>query len=163
MAWCHQTTSHYLKQSWPRSVSPCGMTRPQGISPMNNITTNKVCIFHGIYWKCNVSLLCLYMLLLRVVFQTLGLASEKSLMILNVSELYNLVPLTHWPLRHGVAVFKHRLKVNEHSLLNCSQVNATEHLGGYVNNGSGNGLVPSGNKPLPEPLSPQICFGIWCL
>ena len=28
---------------------------------------------------------------------------------------------------------------------------------GQVNIGSGNGLVPSGNKPLPEPMLTQIC------
>ena len=31
MAWCHQTTSHYLSQCWPRSLSPCGVTRPQWV------------------------------------------------------------------------------------------------------------------------------------
>ena len=31
MAWCHQATSHYLSQCWPRSLSPCGVTRPQGV------------------------------------------------------------------------------------------------------------------------------------
>ena len=29
MAWCHQATSHYLNQCWPRSLSPSGITRPQ--------------------------------------------------------------------------------------------------------------------------------------
>ena len=29
MAWCHQATSHYLSQYWPRSLSPYGLTRPQ--------------------------------------------------------------------------------------------------------------------------------------
>ena len=29
MAWCHQATSHYLKQCWPRSLLPYGVTRPQ--------------------------------------------------------------------------------------------------------------------------------------
>ena len=29
MAWCHQTTSHYLSQCWPRSLWPYGVTRPQ--------------------------------------------------------------------------------------------------------------------------------------
>ena len=29
MAWCHQATSHYLSQCWPRSMSPYGVTRPQ--------------------------------------------------------------------------------------------------------------------------------------
>ena len=34
-----------------------------------------------------------------------------------------------------------------------------------VNIGSGNGLVPSGNKPLPEPMLTQISdsdLAIWC-
>ena len=32
MAWCHQATSHYLSQCWPRPVSPCGVTRPQWVN-----------------------------------------------------------------------------------------------------------------------------------
>ena len=31
MAWCRQATSHYLSQCWPRSMSPCCVTRPQGV------------------------------------------------------------------------------------------------------------------------------------
>ena len=31
MAWCHQATSHYLSQCWPRSLSPYGVTRPQWV------------------------------------------------------------------------------------------------------------------------------------
>ena len=31
MAWCHQATSHYLSQRWPRSMSPYGVTRPQWV------------------------------------------------------------------------------------------------------------------------------------
>ena len=30
-----------------------------------------------------------------------------------------------------------------------------------VNIGSGNGLVPSGNKPLPEPMLTQISVAKW--
>ena len=33
MAWCHQATSHYLSQCWPRSLSPYGVTRPQWVKP----------------------------------------------------------------------------------------------------------------------------------
>ena len=29
MAWCHQATSHYLRQWWPRSMSSYGVTSPQ--------------------------------------------------------------------------------------------------------------------------------------
>ena len=28
MAWCHQATSHYRSQCWPRSLLPYGVTRP---------------------------------------------------------------------------------------------------------------------------------------
>ena len=28
IAWCHQATSYYLNQSWPRSPTPYGVTRP---------------------------------------------------------------------------------------------------------------------------------------
>ena len=31
MAWCHQATSHYLNQCWPRSSMPYGVTRPQWV------------------------------------------------------------------------------------------------------------------------------------
>ena len=31
MAWCRQATSHYLNQSWPRSLPPYGVTRPQWV------------------------------------------------------------------------------------------------------------------------------------
>ena len=33
MAWCRQTTSHYLSQCWPRSLSPYDVTRPQWVNP----------------------------------------------------------------------------------------------------------------------------------
>ena len=32
MAWCHQATSHYLSQCWPRSMSPYGVIRPQRVN-----------------------------------------------------------------------------------------------------------------------------------
>ena len=31
MAWCRQATSQYLSHCWPRSMSPCGATRPQRV------------------------------------------------------------------------------------------------------------------------------------
>ena len=32
MAWCHQATSHYRNQCWPRSPTPNGVTRPQWVN-----------------------------------------------------------------------------------------------------------------------------------
>ena len=45
-------------------------------------------------------------------------------------------------------------------LWNSYQVNTTHHWS-LVNNGSGNGLVPSSNKPLHEPMFTQISGAIW--
>ena len=45
-------------------------------------------------------------------------------------------------------------------LWNFYQVNTTPHWS-LVNNGSGNGLVPSSNKPLHEPMFTQISGAIW--
>ena len=42
MAWCHQATSHYLGQCWPRFMSPYGVTRPQWVKcwrGLSNFTT----------------------------------------------------------------------------------------------------------------------------
>ena len=32
MAWCHQATSHYLNQCWPRSLPPYDIARPQRVN-----------------------------------------------------------------------------------------------------------------------------------
>ena len=37
MAWCHQATSHYLSQCWPRSLSPYGVTRPQWVNSLATV------------------------------------------------------------------------------------------------------------------------------
>ena len=44
---------------------------------------------------------------------------------------------------------------------NCRPMNVTVHYWWWVNIGSGNGLVLSRNKPLPEPRLIQIYAAIW--
>ena len=46
MAWCHQATSHYLNQCWPRSLPPYGTTGPQWV----DITSLLHCM-HLIYFS----------------------------------------------------------------------------------------------------------------
>ena len=46
-------------------------------------------------------------------------------------------------------------------LWNCPQMNATGPYWWCVNIGSVNDLVPSGNKPSPEPMLTQIYVAIW--
>ena len=44
MTWCHQLTSHYLNQCWPRSLSPYGITRPQWVNQLYPSTKNFVAL-----------------------------------------------------------------------------------------------------------------------
>ena len=44
MAWCHQATSHYLSQCWPRSMSPYGVTRPHRVKAMHDLW-NMYCLY----------------------------------------------------------------------------------------------------------------------
>ena len=41
------------------------------------------------------------------------------------------------------------------------EMSATEPHWRWVNMGSGNGLVPSGDKPLPEPMLTQKYVALW--
>ena len=43
----------------------------------------------------------------------------------------------------------------------CPQVNAARPYWWLVNIGSGNGMVPSGSKPLPEPMLTRIYVNTW--
>ena len=56
------------------------------------------------------------------------------------------------------------VNILKYFLWNCYQVNATTGTTSHwslVNIGSGNGLVLSGNKPLPEPMLTKIPVAIW--
>ena len=55
-----------------------------------------------------------------------------------------------------------RIDILEHFLRNGS-LNAKRPYWRLVTIGSGNGLVLSGNKPSPEPMSTQFCVAIWSL
>ena len=47
MAWCHQATSHYLSQCWPRSLWPYGVTRPKySLFPFKNL-----CVQISLFFK----------------------------------------------------------------------------------------------------------------
>ena len=50
MAWCHQATSHYLSQCWPRSLSSYDVTRPQWINTLR--PRPKGCHFADNIFKC---------------------------------------------------------------------------------------------------------------
>ena len=50
MAWCHQTTGHYLKQCWPCFMTLSGITRDQGV---NSLVPGKrgIIILHLVIFK----------------------------------------------------------------------------------------------------------------
>ena len=79
--------------------------------------------------------------------------------------------LTHWPMGDVVVIwnvqFSNAIELFsdwylEHFNWICHQVNATGPYRWFVNIGCGNGLVPSGIKPLPRPVLTQIYVAIWC-
>ena len=49
----------------------------------------------------------------------------------------------------------------QHFQWNCHQLNAIRSHWWLINIGSGKGLVPSGSKPLPEPMLTGISVVIW--
>ena len=63
------------------------------------------------------------------------------------------------PVRRGCN-FQTQIK-NTNLLWNCSQSNATKPCWSLANVSSGNGVMPSGNKPLPEPMLTQFYGAIW--
>ena len=42
MSWCHQATSHYLSQCWPRSMLPYGVTRPQWVNSLVPVIASQI-------------------------------------------------------------------------------------------------------------------------
>ena len=47
MAWCRQEASHYLSQCWPRSMMPCGVTRPQWVKAhMKSANTESITLYY---------------------------------------------------------------------------------------------------------------------
>ena len=71
--------------------------------------------------------------------------------------------LTYWPLGALSGDFQANFRDwwLRYLLWNCRQLNVTGPYWWLVNIGSGNGLVPSGNKPLPESLLTQIYDALW--
>ena len=76
--------------------------------------------------------------------------------------------LTHWPL--GDLRVMLSIHFSSSSFIEsylqiflgcCLHLNATGPYWSYVNFGSGNGLVPLGNKSLPGPILTQIHVAIW--
>ena len=54
MVWCCQATSHYLSQSWPRSLLPYGITRPQWVKK-SDIPTHPI---WSRFCTCSVTMAC---------------------------------------------------------------------------------------------------------
>ena len=86
---------------------------------------------------------------------------RKLLSNINFSKSFNsLAPgKFEWNFRHFQTDFSDWWL--RHLLRNCPDMNVTGLHWWSVNIGSGNGLVPSGNKPLPEPMLTQINVAIW--
>ena len=79
-----------------------------------------------------------------------------------VNQLFNWLATGGYNCHLELIIFSHiRDRYLGYSLQKWPQLNATEHLWWLVNIGSGNGLLPSGNKPFPGPILTQISVIMW--
>ena len=76
-------------------------------------------------------------------------------------------PLTHWPLGNLDAILKLQFSISFYWLISSyrlrimpwDECQGTSTMISHI--GSGNGLLPSGNKPLPEPMLTLFHVAIW--
>ena len=95
MAWCHQATSHYLSQCWPRSLLPHGITRPQWVNSLAP-------------WRCGCNL---KSVIFKFIIQnsSLGIGSEIALkwmpqnLIIDKSTLVQVMVWCHQATSHHLS------------------------------------------------------------
>ena len=92
MAWCHQATSHYLSQCWPRSMLPNGVTRPQWVKALIVRRAGLLWSQQDFEWRWSVPLFkCLTVLEFSVVL------FDLCLLITFFNFIMNYVPIvTFW-------------------------------------------------------------------
>ena len=140
MAWCRQATGHHLSWCWPRLMSPYGITRRQCV---NSLKTADAYMCHKLdHWFGQ------WCVAWAVPTHYWNQYWHIISWILN-----SLDPGGIW-LQSQISKFQTHFnnKYLKYFLWNCYQVNATTPQWSLVNIGSVNGLAPSGNKPLPEPM-----------
>ena len=71
------------------------------------------------------------------------------------------VILTHWPLGNLNAILKIECSILLYWLVSSDLLIMNATGLNIVNTGPGNGLVPSGNKPLPEPMLTRSLVALW--
>ena len=86
MAWCHQATSHYLGQCWPRSILPYGVTRLQWVNSVVKSVTGT--ILYNMYHIA--AIFCGFMFSGQVTpYAGLLANSEAFLIMVDSNELWN--------------------------------------------------------------------------
>ena len=124
MAWCRQASSHYLSQCWPMSVSPYGITRPQWVNRLRPSDAIR-------QQKIASTLQCLKLMVAQSPLATKNLAG----------------PLKFDPGQVKIIIDYIRREIFLTFLGDWEKI-----LVWNTDIGSGNGLLPDGTKPLPEPM-----------
>ena len=76
MAWCRQAPSHYLKQCWPRSMSPYGITRPQWVNSKEKLCAGFSFFFNDAYF---VDYICECLLCFRIPRAQFSIGSKPAI------------------------------------------------------------------------------------
>ena len=76
-AWCHQATSHYLSECWPRSPSPYGIARPQWIHGIDYIYEDRFQLPMLSQFSEIIKKVCLYLCFLKIDSEWPGLVPRQ--------------------------------------------------------------------------------------
>ena len=134
---------------------PCNETTEQHISD----STTYFCIMSCFFCSSDVGLPISFCRWSYIIFSTMARVSPSksdswggSRHEGHIHRFINSLAPELFDYSHKLVNFKLISNSFKYFLGNCYQVNATTPHWSLVDIGSGNGLVPSGNKPLPEPV-----------
>ena len=188
MAWCRQATGHYLSQCWPRSQLPYGVNRPQWVNlfapgrfewNLVEVIFKIISVIDG--WGISFEIALIWMsldftddqsTLVQVMAWCRQAASHYLGQCWPRSQSPYGVTRPQWVNSLAPGIFKwnfveiilkiisviHGWGISFEIALRWMPLDIYSW---EVNIGLGNGLVPSGNKPLPEPMLTQISVAIW--
>ena len=181
MAWHEwQVTSHYLSQWWPTSMMPYGINGPQCVTKQSWwqwVTyipyisyTDSNSFSHRMYLSCRnpaeglvCKSTCCTSAVLMVSRSTDKISGEARQIKHNICDPINSVAPGRFGFHFKNAIFNFILLTGSFrsphdNVLRWTSWNLTDDKSTF---GLGNGLVPSGHKPSPQPLLIQFCVTIW--
>ena len=101
MAWCHQASSHYLSQCWPRSMSSYGITRTQWVNLLRSASSMVQIIFvHSLVPNHYLTLVYLWLKTLDIFLSNFILKNALEKVLCKISQSF-------WTGANELIIFKY--------------------------------------------------------